>query len=167
MTHATQAGESGLVHAAIVDDTIDVGKLITLAQSSAIGALSVFLGTVRDVNDGRAVTGIDYEAYRPMAERELAAVARDVCEATPSLRVSIEHRVGTLRVGDVSVAIVAAHPRRAAACDAARQIIEALKVRVPIWKREHYVDGDRAWVDPTGVNASTVHAPITPTGGAH
>lgn len=158
---------TGLVHAAIVDDPIDVGKLITLAQSPAIGALSVFLGTVRDVNDGRDVTGIDYEAYRPMAERELAAVAREVCDATPMLRVSIEHRVGTLHVGDVSVAIVAAHPRRAAACDAARQIIEALKVRVPIWKREHYVDGDRAWVDPTGTNAPTVHAPITPTGGAH
>lgn len=137
------------MHVAIVEQVIDVGQLIARAQAPGVGALSVFLGTVRDVNDGRAVSGIDYEAYLPMAATELAAVAREACEATPGLRVALEHRVGTLGVGEASVAIVAAHARRAAACDAARGIIEALKVRVPIWKREHYVDGTREWVDPT------------------
>lgn len=138
-----------LLHSAIVTDPIDVTRLISLAQADGVGALSVFLGTVRDLNDGRPVTGMDYEAYEAMAASELAALAREVCAATPGLRVSIEHRIGTLTIGDVSVAIVAAHAHRGPAMDASRAIIESLKQRVPIWKREHYVDGERAWVDPT------------------
>jgi molybdopterin synthase catalytic subunit len=138
-----------LLHSAVVKAPIDVAALITRAQDAGVGALSVFLGTVRDLNDGRPVSGMDYEAYESMAESELAAVARDVCDATPGLRVVIEHRIGTLDIGDVSVAIVAAHAHRGPAMDGARAIIESLKQRVPIWKREHYVDGERAWVDPT------------------
>jgi molybdopterin synthase catalytic subunit len=142
----------GLLHAAIVSAPIDVAALIARAQAPEIGALSVFLGTVRDLNDGRPVTGMDYEAYESMAASELAAVAREVCERQPGLRVALEHRIGTLGIGEVSVAIVAAHAHRAEACDSARAIIEALKVRVPVWKREHYVDGDRAWIDPTAAH---------------
>lgn len=151
---------SGLLHSAIVTAPIDVGRLIGTAQAAGVGALSVFLGTVRDLNDGRPVSGMDYEAYESMAASELAAVAREVCERTPGLRVAIEHRIGTLAIGDVSVAIVAAHAHRGPALDGARAIIESLKQRVPIWKREHYVDGDRAWVDPT--KSGAVH----PAGGA-
>lgn len=138
-----------MLHAAIVAGPIDVGGLISRTQVSGVGALSVFLGTVRDFNDGRPVSGMDYEAYESMAVSELAAVAREVCDRMPGLRVAIEHRIGTLEIGDVSVAIVAAHAHRGPALDAARAIIESLKQRVPIWKREHYVNGDRAWVDPT------------------
>jgi molybdopterin synthase catalytic subunit len=143
----------GLLHSAIVTAPIDVGALIATAQAPGVGALSVFIGTVRDLNDGRPVSGMDYEAYESMAESELAAVAREVCDRTPGLRVAIEHRIGTLAVGEASVVIVAAHAHRAEACDGARAIIESLKRRVPIWKREHYVDGDRAWVDPTKTGA--------------
>ncbi|MBL0939670.1 MAG: molybdenum cofactor biosynthesis protein MoaE [Gemmatimonadaceae bacterium] len=140
---------SGVVHAAIVSEPIDLMTLVGTAQHAGIGAVSIFLGTVRDLNEGRAVTGMDYEAYESMAASELRAVAHEVCEATPGLRVCIEHRIGTLAIGDVSVAIVAAHAHRGQACDGARAIIESLKQRVPIWKREHYVDGEWAWVDPT------------------
>ncbi len=137
-------------YAAIVDRPIDVAALIARVSDDGVGAVSVFLGTVRDINDGRAVTGIDYSAYRPMAESEMMAIAGEVCQTTPGLRIAIEHRVGTLAVSEVSVAIATSHARRTPALDAARLVIEALKVRVPIWKNEHYVDGDRAWVDPTG-----------------
>lgn len=154
---ANQSG--GLLHAAIVKDPIDVGRLIGLAQAPGVGALSVFLGTVRDLNDGRPVSGMDYEAYEAMAASELAAVAREVCASTPGLRVTVEHRIGTLAIGDVSVAIVAAHAHRAPALDSARAIIESLKQRVPIWKREHYVDGERAWVDPTRAGAPPAETP--------
>ncbi len=147
MSSSTDA--TGLLHSAIVTAPIDVGQLIAIAQAAGVGALSVFLGTVRDLNDGRPVSGMDYEAYESMAASELAAVAREVCETTPGLRVAIEHRIGTLAIGEVSVAIVAAHAHRGPALDGARAIIESLKQRVPIWKREHYVDGERAWVDPT------------------
>jgi molybdopterin synthase catalytic subunit len=146
---AADAGVAGVLHTAIVQAPIEVGSLIARAQAAGVGALSVFLGTVRDLNDGRGVTGMDYEAYEPMAASELRAVAQEVCAVTPGLRVAIEHRIGTLGLGEVSVAIVAAHAHRGPACDGARAIIEALKQRVPIWKREHYVDGERSWVDPT------------------
>jgi molybdopterin synthase catalytic subunit len=144
-----------LLHSAIVSAPIDVAALITRAQDAGVGALSVFLGTVRDLNDGRPVTGIDYEAYEGMAARELAAVAEEACATIPGLRVALEHRIGTLGIGDVSVAIVAAHAHRAQACDGSRAIIEALKQRVPVWKREHYVDGDRVWIDPTNAGSAS------------
>jgi molybdopterin synthase catalytic subunit len=95
------------------------------------------------------VTGIDYSAYDAMAERELRAIADEATERWPGLRLSIEHRLGTLAVGEASVAVAAAHARRAAAFDGARYVVEQLKRRVPIWKREHYADGTREWVDPT------------------
>jgi molybdopterin synthase catalytic subunit len=110
---------------------------------------------VREHNDGRVVTGIDYEAYEPMASRELERVAVEVADRWPGVRVAVEHRVGTLQVREASVAIACAHARRAPAMEAMRHCIEALKVRVPIWKREHYADGTREWVDPTRPAVST------------
>ena len=136
-------------HVAIVTVPIDVAPMLAHVSHAGVGAISLFLGTVRDLNDGRAVTGIDYEAYEPLAESELETIAREVCAATAGLRLAIVHRVGTLDVGETSVAIAASHARRAPAMAATRTVIEALKQRVPIWKREHYVDGDRSWVDPT------------------
>ncbi len=149
---------TGVVRASVVCTPIDVSGLLASVSHAGVGAVSLFLGTVRDLNDGRAVEGIDYEAYQPMAELELRRIADDACASREGLVVAIEHRVGTLSVGDVSVAIAAAHPHRAPALDASREIIEVLKQRVPIWKREHYVNGDRAWVDPTS-RASRESAP--------
>ena len=133
----------------ITSAEIDVNALVAAVLDSGVGAVATFLGTVRDVNDGRDVTGIDYEAYQPMAEREMRAIANEMMDRWPGLRVAIVHRVGTLRVGDVSVAIACAHARRAPSADAMREAIEQLKVRVPIWKREHYATGEWTWVDPT------------------
>lgn len=140
---------SRVCHVAIVETPIDVARLQAYVAQPGIGAITLFLGTVRNLHEGRDVTGIDYEAYHPMAERELAAIARETCDATAGLQLAIEHRVGALVVGDVSVAIVAAHARRAPSLAAAQHVIEVLKQRVPIWKREHYTDGERRWVDPT------------------
>ena len=123
--------------------------LLRQVQGDDTGALAVFLGTVRNVNDGRAVHGMEYEAYGPMATAELARIVAEVEQEVPGVRVAVEHRVGALAVGDISVAVVAAHPHRGPAFAAARQVIEALKQRVPIWKREHYVAGDWEWLDPT------------------
>ena len=148
-TDATPMTTGGVQHVAVVTDVIDVGALVARVSHTGVGAISTFLGTVREHNDGRSVTGIDYEAYEPMASLELMAIAREACDATPGLQVAIEHRIGTLVVGEVSVAIVASHARRAPAMAATQRVIETLKKRVPIWKREHYVDGERRWVDPT------------------
>lgn len=141
--------DSAVRRVAVVTGEIDVASLVARVSHAGVGAISTFLGTVREHNDGRAVTGIDYEAYEPMATLELMAIAREVCEELPGLQIAIEHRIGTLVVGEVSVAIVASHARRAPVMAATQRAIETLKKRVPIWKREHYVDGERGWVDPT------------------
>ena len=131
---------------ALVDRPIDVGALITEASDISCGACVTFLGTVRDTNEGRPVTGIEYSAYRGMAEREMGAIAAEAEERFGVSRVIIEHRLGALTLGDVSVAVVAAHAHRAPALDANRYVIEELKRRVPIWKLELYRDGTREWV---------------------
>lgn len=134
---------------ALVNRPIDVTALIAEVSSPGCGAVSVFVGTVRDNNEGDSVTGIDYTAYPAMAEAELARIVSEAAQRFAGASVVVEHRVGTLAIGDVSVCIVAAHAHRAPALDSVRFVIEELKQRVPIWKLEHYTDGTRAWVDPT------------------
>lgn len=140
-------------YAALVTDPINVNALLSRVSDDGVGAVTLFLGTVRNLNDGRTVTGIDYEAYGAMAESELQAIANEVVSANSGLRLAVEHRMGTLVLGDISVAIAAGHAHRAQAYDASRAVIEAIKKRVPIWKREHYSAGDWNWVDPTAVSA--------------
>jgi molybdopterin synthase catalytic subunit len=139
------------MRAAIVDGPIDVATLIREVSDESCGASSVFLGSVRNVNDGSAVSGIEYSAYRSMATREMTAILRETEERFGVTRIVVEHRLGTLALGDVSVAVVAAHPHRAPALDATRYVIEQLKRRVPIWKLEQYTDGTREWVSASGV----------------
>lgn len=138
-----------MTRSAIVTRAIDAPALLAEVASDANGATSLFLGTVRDVNDGRAVTGMEYTAYDAMASRELERIVSEAAEKFGGVTIVVEHRVGTLALGDVSVAIAASHPHRRDALDATRFVIEELKRRVPIWKREHYADGTRDWVDPS------------------
>jgi molybdopterin synthase catalytic subunit len=135
---------------AIVDHVLDIGDLVNEVAGSHNGATLVFIGTVRDVNDGRAVSGMEYTAYRGMAERELDAIVAEAAERFDTRDIVVEHRLGSLDLGEASVAIVVAHPHRGAAYDASRYVIEQLKRRVPIWKREHYLDGTREWVAGVG-----------------
>ena len=131
---------------ALTDSPIDTAALVAEVARGANGATLLFIGTVREVNDGLPVTGIEYSAYRSMAERELADVAREASEQFKTTDIVIEHRLGTLEIGEASVAIAVAHPHRGLAYEASRYVIEQLKKRVPIWKLEHYVDGTREWV---------------------
>ena len=127
---------------------IDVTSLTREVAGADRGAISIFLGTVRNSNEGRAVNGIDYSAYDAMAVAEMSRILDEAESRFPGVAIALEHRLGTLNVGDVSVAIVSAHAHRTAALDATRYAIEELKRRVPIWKREHYLDGTSEWVDP-------------------
>ena len=117
------------------------------------------MGTVRRVHDGRAVTGIDYQAYVPMAARELTTIAHEAARQFGACGIAIAHRIGYLALGETSVVIAASHAQRGPAFEAARYAIEQVKRRVPIWKREHYVDGTREWVDPTRAVSSAGPAP--------
>lgn len=141
------------MRSALVTGPIDLEAVRAEVANHGTGATVLFVGTVRDVNDDRAVTGIDYRAYEAMATRELERIVAEAAERFGTPHIVCEHRLGTLALGDASVAIAVAHPRRSPAFDAARYIIEELKRRVPIWKLEHYADGTREWVDPTRVTA--------------
>lgn len=134
------------MRSAIVDRPLDAAALLAEVSAPRHGASVLFVGVVRESNDGRRVSGIEYSAYREMAERELASILSDAATAFAHADIVIEHRVGTLSVGEASVVIAVSHPHRGAAYDASRQVIEQLKRRVPIWKREHYADGTREWV---------------------
>ena len=136
---------------AIVHRPIDASALLAEASDSSLGAVTLFLGTVRDVNDGRAVAGIEYSAYEPMAVKEMERIAEEVNARFGVSRFIVVHRIGELALGEASVAIVAAHAHRQSALDASRYAIEELKKRVPVWKREQYVDGTREWIDPTRI----------------
>lgn len=140
------------------DRPIIAAELVAAVTGPARGGVAVFLGTVRDHHAGRAVIDLEYSAYLPMAEAVIETLIAEARSRWP-VEVAIEHRVGRLAIGDIAVGIAAAGGHRAEAFEACRFLIEELKVRVPIWKRERYADGSEAWVDPTAARA--VHPAIT------
>ncbi|MBA3789856.1 MAG: molybdenum cofactor biosynthesis protein MoaE [Actinomycetota bacterium] len=131
---------------AIVEKAIDVGALVSAAQRSDCGAVSTFIGTTRvDESDRASVEYLEYEAYRPMADRKLEEIGAEIDERWDARHVSIVHRIGRVDPGEASVAIVVASPRRGPAFEASRYAIERIKEIVPIWKREVWSDG-YVWV---------------------
>lgn len=129
-----------------MEGPIDVGALVAAAQRPDCGALSVFLGTTRvDEAEDALVEYLEYEAYRPMADRKLEEIGAEIEERWDVRHVSIVHRLGRVAPGEASVAIVVASPRRGPAFEASRHAIERIKEVVPIWKREVWSDG-YVWV---------------------
>jgi molybdopterin synthase catalytic subunit len=129
----------------LTSSPIELAALLAAVQSPERGALASFLGLVRNHQDGRRVVELDYSAYGAMAEavsQEIALEAESRWEVT----VALQHRVGRLAVGDTAVAIVAASAHREEAFLACRYVIEEVKRRVPIWKKETYADGSVVWV---------------------
>jgi MoaE-MoaD fusion protein len=116
-----------------------------LCQASD-GAVVIFEGVVRDNSRGRATRFLDYEGYEPMALKVMAQIGRQMVERHRIGRIAIVHRLGRLEIGEASVTVVVASPHRAAAFDAVREAMDLLKTRVPIWKKEHFVDGE-VWVE--------------------
>jgi len=127
---------------------IDAASLLLEARPSD-GGICLFVGVVRNNNEGRQATAIEYEAYAEMAEAEIERLLSSLRERWPQARVKIVHRLGHLEIGEASVAVVATAPHRPDAFAACRQAIDRLKATVPIWKREFYADGTTDWVDPT------------------
>ena len=125
----------------ITEEALDARECERLVRSDGDGAVCTFTGVVRDRNDGRAVTGIDYEAYRSMAEAEMRRVADEVVAGEGVSAVAMVHRVGTLGIGEASVVVSVSAPHRHEAFTACHRAIDLLKQRVPIWKHEHGPDG--------------------------
>lgn len=132
--------------ALVTSDPINPARMLGGALSPADGAALLFWGVVRQENDGRAVSRLEYSAYAPMAEKEMLRIADEARERFGTGAIHVVHRVGTLEIGEASVAIAVASPHRAEAYEASRYVIEQLKQRVPVWKREGYVDGETEWV---------------------
>ena len=129
----------------LTDQPIDSAALVRKTMRPSDGACIVFEGVVRDHHEGKAVESIFYDAYRPMAEKEIAKIVDDVRSTYAEVAVEVVHRLGQLVVGDSSIAIVAASPHRAEAFEACRMMIDRIKETVPIWKKERGPGGEE-WV---------------------
>ena len=123
---------------------IDVNELLAEVQSPERGGTCVFLGTVRS-DDG--VTAIDYSAYEQMAREEIERILGEARSRWSDARVLLYHRLGVIPAGEASIAIAAAAPHRDEAFTACRYVIEEVKKRVPIWKKEMHADGTTTWTD--------------------
>lgn len=139
---------SHLTHAAIALDA-----LLAEVSGPECGGTCVFLGTVRNEpgpSGGPGVTAIEYSAYETMVEAEFGRLLDDARGRWPGVRLAVRHRLGRIPAGEASIAIVVAAPHRAAAFEACRFVIEEVKRRIPVWKKELRADGSAIWVDPAG-----------------
>jgi molybdopterin synthase catalytic subunit len=132
--------------AAITHLPIEPESVLQQVGAAGDGAVVLFLGTVRDSSGGQAVTGMQYDLYEAMAREVLEAIVAEAAEQWGVEHLVAVHRVGHLSVGEVSAAIAVSSPHRAEAFAASRQVIEQIKLRLPVWKQEHYATGAARWV---------------------
>ncbi|MGE3802515.1 MAG: molybdenum cofactor biosynthesis protein MoaE [Candidatus Kapaibacterium sp.] len=140
-----------MIETLIVSEPINPGRLVEWVVDPGVGGIASFVGTVRNSSGkrerGEQVERLEYEAYTPMAEGEMQKIAQEAVEKFGVVKVIVHHRVGVLQISEVAVCIAVGTPHRDAAFDACRYLIEELKKRVPIWKKEVFNDGAE-WVDP-------------------
>jgi molybdopterin converting factor subunit 1 len=142
------SGGSGLVLSSrVTRQPIEIGKLLEAVRDDEAGAVVIFLGRVRANSDGRRVREIVYECYDEMAEERLREVEEEAKRAWPISSMAVVHRVGRLKVGEISVAVAVASAHRQEAFEACRQAMERIKREVPIWKKEVYEGGGARWVE--------------------
>lgn len=132
--------------ATLTEAPLSVDAVTALVARPGAGGTALFLGTVRDVNAGLAVTLLEYHAYPELAVAEMGRILDEIEREAPGVRVAVAHRVGSLAVGDLAVVAAASAVHRGEAFRACREVIDRVKARVPIWKREHGPDGPY-WVD--------------------
>src|SRR6516164_6550069 len=133
----------------LTHDAIDYHALTEQVRRPDCGAVVTFLGTVRDLTDGKVTVALDYEAYPGMAEKKMAEIEADTRARWPVGEMALVHRLGRLDVGEVSVAVAVACAHRAEAFEACRYAIDRLKEIVPIWKQENWADGRSEWAHPS------------------
>jgi molybdopterin synthase catalytic subunit len=132
----------------LTSQPIDFSTLTEQVRRRDCGAIVLFLGTVRELTEGRVTAALDYEAYPGMAEKKMAEIESETRQRWPVGEIAIVHRLGRLDVGDVSVAVAVSCPHRAQAFEAGRYVIDRVKEIVPIWKKENWADGTTEWVHP-------------------
>ena len=135
-------------------DALDLAALLAETSAPDSGALVVFGGTVRNQNEDRPVSGMSYTAYLPLAEKALVEIEQETLHRFAIQQCHIVHRLGELSLQEFSVLVVVRAAHRAAAFEAAQYAINTLKQRVPIWKEEHYADGDSRYLEGTPLQTS-------------
>ncbi|HEY9002849.1 MAG TPA: molybdenum cofactor biosynthesis protein MoaE [Mucilaginibacter sp.] len=125
--------------------TLNIQSCIDWVMTSQSGGIDVFIGTVRDATKGRTVVRLEFEAYEPMAIKEMQKIANETFSKWPVQKLLIHHRTGVLKIGEVPVIIAISCAHRDAAFEACRYVIDTLKQTVPIWKKEVFEDGE-VWV---------------------
>lgn len=129
----------------IVDQPIDVEAMRAKVMDRNAGAVTLFIGTVREMTKGKKTLSLQYEAYAPMAIKMFEQIEHEILEQWPDVRLAIMHRVGLLAISDIAVVIAVSSPHRKVAYEANEFAIERIKQIVPIWKKEHWEDGT-AWI---------------------
>jgi len=129
----------------LTHDPISIEQVINKVVRREAGAINTFIGTVRELTRGKKTLYLEYEAYQSMAEKKLAQIGSEIKEKWPDALVAITHRIGRLEISDIAVVIAVSTPHRAHSFEASRYAIERIKEIVPIWKKEHWEDGEK-WI---------------------
>ncbi|GGF15571.1 molybdopterin (MPT) converting factor, subunit 2 [Halobacillus andaensis] len=129
----------------ITKEPISIEKTVGLVSRPEAGAINTFIGTVREITEGKRTLFLEYQAYQSMAEAKLAEIGEEISAKWPNTKTAIVHRVGRLDIEDIAVVIAVSTPHRADSYEASRYAIERIKEIVPIWKKEHWEDGEE-WI---------------------
>ncbi|MRX71608.1 molybdenum cofactor biosynthesis protein MoaE [Bacillus lacus] len=129
----------------VTDQPISVEETVSKVMSRNAGAITTFIGTVRELTNGKKTLYLQYEAYQSMAEKLLQDIGRDISERWPGARAAISHRTGILQISDIAVVIAVSTPHRKEAYEANAYAIEKIKELVPIWKKEYWENGE-SWI---------------------
>lgn len=150
MNEEKRPSEPGLA-VSLTRAPLDPAAVARSVERPEAGAVVAFVGTTREVHEGKRVLRLEYEAHEALARKTLVSLGQEALQRFGLAAVAIRHRLGTLEIGEASVAIAVSAAHRAAAFEGCRFLIDALKTQVPIWKKEHYADGSApAWVGPDG-----------------
>ncbi|ROQ38564.1 molybdopterin synthase subunit MoaE [Frondihabitans sp. PhB188] len=141
--------ESSVLQARVTSDVLGVSDCADLVRRAHAGAVVTFEGVVRDHDGGREVAALEYESH-PTAGDVMAEVAAEVAKAHPGVHIAVEHRVGALMIGDVALAAAVSSAHRAEAFAACGALVDEIKKRVPIWKKQDFADGSSEWVASLG-----------------
>ena len=142
----------------LVNQPIDAQAVLQHVRTNAAGAALLFLGTTRQHTNGRETISLDYECYPEMARKELARLEAEARERWQLTECAVVHRLGHLGLGEASVAVAVSSPHRESAFAAGRWLIDAIKISVPIWKKENWADGTSQWVHPNKAPAAPEQA---------
>jgi molybdopterin synthase catalytic subunit len=140
----------------LTEKAIDVQKVIDTACSLGAGAVNVFIGTVRNTAHNKKVVWLEYEAYESMAVAEIKKITDEAAHRWPILGCAVSHRIGTLKPGEVSVVVAVSTPHRRDSFEACQYVIDNLKAKAPIWKKEVFEDGEE-WISARPVNTEMTH----------